>query len=176
MVPSLTGVEKERFKRTDLNSSLTPQAVLACINVTSLRQMFLQFQDLPELWKISKIDFVGGLSEVTCLTVAPTAVVDYCGCVCLQMVWVVTWLSVVVLNVDLGLAIGVVFSMMTVICRTQRYAFRFSPLQDGDRRSCWNSSRGSLHVCRVDATGPAVRCSDAQATRRSTDLWRNTAK
>ncbi|TKS77584.1 Solute carrier family 26 member 10 [Collichthys lucidus] len=37
-----------------------------------------------------------------------------------KMVWVVTWLSVVVLNVDLGLAIGVVFSMMTVICRTQR--------------------------------------------------------
>ncbi|KAI3356848.1 hypothetical protein L3Q82_003502 [Scortum barcoo] len=70
-----------------------PKAVLACINVTSLRQMFLQFRDLPELWRISKIDF---------------------------MVWVVTWLSVVVLNVDLGLAIGVVFSMMTVICRTQR--------------------------------------------------------
>uniref|UniRef100_A0A665X865 Solute carrier family 26 member 10 n=1 Tax=Echeneis naucrates TaxID=173247 RepID=A0A665X865_ECHNA len=70
-----------------------PKAVLACINVTSLRQMFLQFQDLPELWRVSKIDF---------------------------MVWVVTWLSVVVLNVDIGLAIGVVFSMMTVICRTQR--------------------------------------------------------
>ncbi|XP_062247268.1 solute carrier family 26 member 10 isoform X2 [Platichthys flesus] len=67
-----------------------PKAVLACINVTSLRQMFLQFQDLPELWRISK------------------------------MVWLVTWLSVVVLNVDLGLAIGVVFSMMTVIFRTQR--------------------------------------------------------
>uniref|UniRef100_A0A3Q1JAN2 SLC26A/SulP transporter domain-containing protein n=1 Tax=Anabas testudineus TaxID=64144 RepID=A0A3Q1JAN2_ANATE len=73
-----------------------PKAVLACINVTSLRQMFLQFQDLPDLWRISKIDFI---------------------------VWVVTWLSVVVLNVDLGLAIGVVFSMMTVICRTQRYIF-----------------------------------------------------
>ncbi|MBN3319248.1 ARHGP factor, partial [Atractosteus spatula] len=70
-----------------------PKAVLACINVTSLRQMFLQFQDLPELWRVSKIDFA---------------------------VWLVTWLSVVVLNVDLGLAIGVVFSMMTVICRTQR--------------------------------------------------------
>ncbi|XP_041097806.1 solute carrier family 26 member 10 isoform X3 [Polyodon spathula] len=70
-----------------------PKAVLACINVTSLRQMFLQFQDLPELWRISKIDF---------------------------MVWLVTWLSVVILNVDLGLAVGVVFSMMTVICRTQR--------------------------------------------------------
>ncbi|KAG7471877.1 hypothetical protein MATL_G00102650 [Megalops atlanticus] len=70
-----------------------PKAVLACINVTSLRQMFLQFRDLPDLWRVSKMDFV---------------------------VWLVTWLSVVVLNVDLGLAIGVVFSMMTVICRTQR--------------------------------------------------------
>ncbi|KPP72213.1 solute carrier family 26 member 10-like, partial [Scleropages formosus] len=37
-----------------------------------------------------------------------------------KVVWLVTWLSVVVLNVDLGLAIGVIFSMMTVICRTQR--------------------------------------------------------
>lgn len=41
---------------------------------------------------------------------------------CVQVVWLVTWLSVVVLNVDLGLAIGVVFSMMTVICRTQKYS------------------------------------------------------
>ncbi|XP_069509709.1 solute carrier family 26 member 10-like [Ambystoma mexicanum] len=70
-----------------------PKAVLACINVVSLRQMFLQFQDLPELWKISKTDFA---------------------------VWAITWLAVVVLNVELGLALGVVFSMMTVICRTQR--------------------------------------------------------
>ncbi|XP_063283708.1 solute carrier family 26 member 10-like [Pelobates fuscus] len=70
-----------------------PKAVLACINVVSLRQMFLQFQDLPELWKISKTDF---------------------------SVWVVTWLAVVILNVEVGLAVGVVFSMMTVVCRTQR--------------------------------------------------------
>ncbi|EMP41816.1 Solute carrier family 26 member 10 [Chelonia mydas] len=70
-----------------------PKAVLACINVTSLRQMVLQFWDLPELWRISRIDFA---------------------------VWVVTWLAVVVLNVDVGLAVGVVFSMMTVIYRTQR--------------------------------------------------------
>ncbi|KAL7989878.1 hypothetical protein Chor_012544 [Crotalus horridus] len=37
-----------------------PKAVLACINVTSLRQMFLQFRDLPELWRISHVDFVSG--------------------------------------------------------------------------------------------------------------------
>ncbi|XP_026529719.1 solute carrier family 26 member 10 [Notechis scutatus] len=70
-----------------------PKAVLACINVTSLRQMFLQFRDLPELWRISHVDFA---------------------------VWMVTWLSVVMLSVDFGLAVGVVFSMMTVVCRTQR--------------------------------------------------------
>ena len=45
----------------------------------------------------------------------------------LQVVWLVTWLSVVVLNVDLGLAIGVVFSMMTLICRTQRYTEQSPP-------------------------------------------------
>ena len=39
----------------------------------------------------------------------------------LQAVWMVTWVAVVILSVDLGLAIGVVFSMMTVVCRTQRW-------------------------------------------------------
>lgn len=42
----------------------------------------------------------------------------------LQAVWMVTWVAVVTLSVDLGLAIGVVFSMMTVICRTQRWEWR----------------------------------------------------
>ncbi|XP_030794232.1 solute carrier family 26 member 10 isoform X7 [Rhinopithecus roxellana] len=37
-----------------------------------------------------------------------------------QAVWMVTWVAVVTLNVDLGLAVGVVFSMMTVVCRTRR--------------------------------------------------------
>ncbi|KAJ8369912.1 hypothetical protein SKAU_G00099400 [Synaphobranchus kaupii] len=43
-----------------------PKAVLACINVTSLRQMFLQFQDLPDLWRISKMDFVSVCLSHTC--------------------------------------------------------------------------------------------------------------
>lgn len=42
----------------------------------------------------------------------------------LQAVWMVTWVSVVTLSVDLGLAVGVVFSMMTVVCRTQRWGER----------------------------------------------------
>ncbi|XP_057613823.1 solute carrier family 26 member 10 isoform X2 [Chionomys nivalis] len=70
-----------------------PKAVLACINISSMRQMFFQMQELPQLWRISRVDFA---------------------------VWMVTWVAVVTLNVDLGLAVGVVVSMMTVVCRTQR--------------------------------------------------------
>lgn len=70
-----------------------PKAVLACINISSMRQMFFQMQELPQLWHISHVDFA---------------------------VWIVTWVAVVTLNVDLGLAVGVVVSMMTVVCRTQR--------------------------------------------------------
>uniref|UniRef100_A0A8C0LFF6 STAS domain-containing protein n=1 Tax=Canis lupus dingo TaxID=286419 RepID=A0A8C0LFF6_CANLU len=72
---------------------LCPKAVLACINISSMRQMFFQMQELPQLWRISRMDFA---------------------------VWMVTWVAVVILSVDLGLAVGVVFSMMTVVCRTQR--------------------------------------------------------
>ncbi|XP_020143102.1 solute carrier family 26 member 10 [Microcebus murinus] len=70
-----------------------PKAVLACINISSMRQMFFQMQELPQLWRISRMDFA---------------------------VWMVTWVAVVTLSVDLGLAVGVIFSMMTVVCRTQR--------------------------------------------------------
>uniref|UniRef100_A0A5F9CXP7 Solute carrier family 26 member 10 n=1 Tax=Oryctolagus cuniculus TaxID=9986 RepID=A0A5F9CXP7_RABIT len=70
-----------------------PKAVLACINISSMRQMFFQMHELPQLWRISRVDFA---------------------------VWMVTWVAVVTLSVELGLAVGVVFSMMTVVCRTQR--------------------------------------------------------
>ncbi|KAI4546390.1 hypothetical protein MG293_002945, partial [Ovis ammon polii] len=65
-----------------------PKAVLACINISSMRQMFFQMRELPQLWRISRVDFA---------------------------VWTVTWVAVVTLSVDLGLAVGVVFSMMTVL-------------------------------------------------------------
>uniref|UniRef100_A0A8C9NYJ8 SLC26A/SulP transporter domain-containing protein n=1 Tax=Spermophilus dauricus TaxID=99837 RepID=A0A8C9NYJ8_SPEDA len=41
-----------------------PKAVLACINISSMRQMFFQMQELPQLWHISRMDFVrsGGIT------------------------------------------------------------------------------------------------------------------
>lgn len=35
-----------------------PKAVLACINISSMRQMFFQMQELPQLWHVSRVDFV----------------------------------------------------------------------------------------------------------------------
>lgn len=37
---------------------LCPKAVLACINISSMRQMFFQMRELPQLWRISRMDFV----------------------------------------------------------------------------------------------------------------------
>ncbi|XP_070477992.1 solute carrier family 26 member 10 isoform X2 [Equus przewalskii] len=89
-----------------------PKAVLACINISSMRQMFFQMQELPQLWRISRVDFA---------------------------VWMVTWVAVVTLSVDLGLAVGVVFSMMTVVCRTQRWEKRRGKSRCGEARqwSAW---------------------------------------
>lgn len=45
-------------------------------------------------------------------------------CVCfplrLQVVWVVTLLSALVFNLDLGLGIAIVFSLLTIVFRTQQ--------------------------------------------------------
>ncbi|XP_022107827.1 solute carrier family 26 member 10-like [Acanthaster planci] len=75
-----------------LFSSL-PVCCLASIIVVALAGMFRQFKDLIVLWQVSSYDF---------------------------LIWMVTFLGVVLLGVDIGLALGVVFSLMTVIIRTQQ--------------------------------------------------------
>lgn len=51
-----------------------PKAVLACINIASMRQMFFQMQELPQLWHISRVDFVR-----SCMTLgAPQPKFDSC--------------------------------------------------------------------------------------------------
>uniref|UniRef100_A0AAY5K375 Solute carrier family 26 member 6 n=1 Tax=Esox lucius TaxID=8010 RepID=A0AAY5K375_ESOLU len=69
-----------------------PKAVLACIIYVNMKGMFMQFSDIPALWKSNKVDL---------------------------MVWLVTLVSVVLLNLDIGLAVSVGFSILTVIFRTQ---------------------------------------------------------
>uniref|UniRef100_A0A3P8SDM2 Solute carrier family 26 member 6 n=1 Tax=Amphiprion percula TaxID=161767 RepID=A0A3P8SDM2_AMPPE len=67
-------------------------AVLSTIVFVNLKGMFKQFMDVPSLWKTNKVDL---------------------------LVWLVTFISTILLNLDLGLAVSIGFSMLTVIFRTQ---------------------------------------------------------
>uniref|UniRef100_A0A669BP05 Solute carrier family 26 member 6 n=1 Tax=Oreochromis niloticus TaxID=8128 RepID=A0A669BP05_ORENI len=69
-----------------------PKAVLSTIVFVNLKGMFKQFMDVPLLWKTNKVDL---------------------------LVWLVTFISTVVLNLDMGLAVAIAFSMLTFIFRTQ---------------------------------------------------------
>ncbi|KAF1391719.1 hypothetical protein PFLUV_G00045010 [Perca fluviatilis] len=69
-----------------------PKAVLAAIVLVNLKGMFKQHSDIVILWRSSKIDLV---------------------------VWLVTWVSTLLLNLDLGLAASIIFALLTVTFRTQ---------------------------------------------------------
>ncbi|XP_037337123.2 solute carrier family 26 member 6 isoform X2 [Pungitius pungitius] len=69
-----------------------PKAVLSTIVFVNLKGMFKQFTDVPLLWKTNKVDL---------------------------LVWLVTFTSTILLNLDLGLAVSIAFSLLTVIFRTQ---------------------------------------------------------
>ncbi|KAG8534995.1 hypothetical protein GDO81_029747, partial [Engystomops pustulosus] len=79
------------LKAGELFESL-PKAILASVVVVNLKGIFKQFQDIPILWRSNKIDL---------------------------MVWVVTFIATILLNLDLGLAVSVAFSLLMVIFRTQ---------------------------------------------------------
>nr|XP_039251445.1 prestin-like [Styela clava] len=61
-----------------------PVACLACIILANLHSLLLQFNKLPRLWKVDKYDF---------------------------SVWLMTFIFVIILGVDLGLYAGVIFSL-----------------------------------------------------------------
>ncbi|NWR37763.1 S26A6 protein, partial [Tachuris rubrigastra] len=69
-----------------------PKAILAAIIIINLKGMFKQFRDLSTLWKSNRVDL---------------------------MVWIVTFLATLLLNLDIGLAASVAFGLLTVIFRTQ---------------------------------------------------------
>ncbi|XP_072539189.1 solute carrier family 26 member 6, like 1 [Salminus brasiliensis] len=70
-----------------------PEAVLAAIVFVNLKGMFKQYTDIVTLWRSSKIDL---------------------------LVWLVTWVSTVLFNLDMGLGASIGFALLTVIFRTQR--------------------------------------------------------
>ncbi|NXY26508.1 S26A6 protein, partial [Atrichornis clamosus] len=69
-----------------------PKAILAAIIIINLKGMFKQFSDLSMLWKSNRVDL---------------------------LVWIVTFVATLLLNLDIGLAASVAFGLLTVIFRTQ---------------------------------------------------------
>ena len=69
-----------------------PKAALAAIIVVSLKGLFMQMRDCVKFWKVNKIDFV---------------------------IWFFTLFSVVFLDIDFGLGIGVIVSLITVVFQAQ---------------------------------------------------------
>ncbi|TKR87731.1 hypothetical protein L596_012084 [Steinernema carpocapsae] len=69
-----------------------PQPVLACIVVVALKDLFKQIWKATKVFEESPIDF---------------------------LIWLVTFVAVVVLNVNSGLYCGVGFALMTVVFRSQ---------------------------------------------------------
>ncbi|KAM9313207.1 sulfate transporter-like [Gastrophryne carolinensis] len=67
--------------------------ILGVITITSLRGALRKFSDTPKMWRISKIDTV---------------------------VWWVSMLASSLISTEIGLLVGVCFSMLCVILRTQR--------------------------------------------------------
>uniref|UniRef100_A0A8C9SKA1 Solute carrier family 26 member 1 n=1 Tax=Scleropages formosus TaxID=113540 RepID=A0A8C9SKA1_SCLFO len=69
------------------------KCVLACIIIVSLRGALRKFCDVPRQWRINKVDCI---------------------------VWMVTMSASALLSVELGLLVGVVFSMLCVVFQTQK--------------------------------------------------------
>ena len=69
-----------------------PNSVLGSIIIVALLPMFKQFRTLKMLWRVNKWD---------------------CS------IWFVTWLSFMILDVVLGLFVGIGFSLLTILIQTQ---------------------------------------------------------
>lgn len=69
-----------------------PKAVLAAAIIVNLKGMLKQFADIRSLWKSNRMDL---------------------------LIWLVTFVATILLNLDIGLAVSVVFSLLLVVVRTQ---------------------------------------------------------
>ncbi|KAK7084600.1 hypothetical protein SK128_021036 [Halocaridina rubra] len=70
-----------------------PNCVLSSIIVVALKGMFLQFSDLKKIWVTSRMD---------------------------ASIWIVSFLGVVIIDIDYGLMLGVAVSLLVLLARSQR--------------------------------------------------------
>lgn len=86
--------------------SSLPNSVLAAIIAVALKGMFLQFSDLFSMWKISKSD---------------------------ASVWLITFSSVIILDIDYGLMVGICTALLLLIVRNRAFEITLlGRIQDTD--------------------------------------------
>ncbi|CAF93401.1 unnamed protein product, partial [Tetraodon nigroviridis] len=99
-----------------------PQTALAAIIIVNLVGMFKQFRDICALWIISKIELV---CLLVCLHINTYNENDFpynsstFSVFPSQAIWLVAFIASVLLGLDYGLLVAIVFALMTVIYRTQ---------------------------------------------------------
>lgn len=69
-----------------------PKCILSCIIIVALKGFFVHFQDVCKLWSKSKMDFT---------------------------IWLVAFTAVVVFDVTIGLLVAVLYSLITLLLRSQ---------------------------------------------------------
>ncbi|RWS04327.1 solute carrier family 26 member 10-like protein [Dinothrombium tinctorium] len=67
-----------------------PKCILSCVILVALKAMFVQLWDVVKIWRMSR---------------------------CEGLTWLVTFLAVVFLDVDIGLIVGIIFSLFIVLVR-----------------------------------------------------------
>uniref|UniRef100_A0A023FTD8 Putative sulfate/bicarbonate/oxalate exchanger sat-1 n=1 Tax=Amblyomma parvum TaxID=251391 RepID=A0A023FTD8_AMBPA len=68
-----------------------PKCILSAVIIVALKGMLFQVKDCVNTWKVSRLD---------------------------ALTWIITFTSVVILDIDIGIAAGIGFSVVTVILRT----------------------------------------------------------
>lgn len=89
-----------------------PKAALAGIIVVNLKRLLKQWNQVPGLWRLSKID---------------------------ACIWLITWLGVFILGVNLGLFVGVFVSILSITIRSQ--AARGEVLKPVSSKPIYRSSK-----------------------------------
>lgn len=102
-----------------------PNCVLSAIIVVSLRSLILKLLTIPDIWRKSQVD---------CL------------------IWVITCASVVILDADIGLFIGIITSVLVVLIRSQVAPVDVTGPIHSDRFEIWRSTGKYFGVEEVNNT------------------------
>ncbi len=93
--------------------------------MVALRDLLKQIGNLPSLFRKSKTESVSSGIRL-CYIVTKCNGEDN-GILLLQLVWVVTFLAVLILGIIYGLAVGVVFALLTMVVKSSWYDWDILP-------------------------------------------------